>query len=122
MQIFQLFQNLIGNALKFCRDRKPKIHIGVEETSRGFKFSVRDNGIGIKPEHLQKIFNVFQRLNSREEFPGTGVGLSICQKVVNRHGGRIWVESEVGKGSTFYFDLPFHPSRSAARAKETVAG
>ncbi|MBP1853548.1 chemotaxis protein CheB [Rhizobium halophytocola] len=122
MQIFQLFLNLIGNALKFCRGRKPKVHISVEDTSRGVKFGVHDNGIGIKPEHLQKIFNVFQRLNRREEFPGTGVGLSICQKVVNRHGGRLWVESEFGKGSSFYFDLPYHPSRSIARATETIAG
>ena len=106
LQIIQILQNLIGNALKFCRERQPVIHISADESSDEYTFSVADNGIGMKPENTHKIFNMFQRLNRKEEYPGSGIGLSICQRIVSKHGGRIWAESEEGKGSTFYFTLP----------------
>lgn len=106
-QIYQLFMNLINNALKYCsKEQNPIIDINcTQEDSNRWLFSVRDNGIGIEKKHLKKIFEVFGRLHSRREYPGTGIGLSICQKVVSRHGGKIWVESEPGIGSTFYFTL-----------------
>ena len=106
MQVFQVLQNLLSNALKFCNGRKPHIHISAQDNNHEWVFAVSDNGIGMKPEHAHKIFNVFQRLNKREDYAGNGIGLSICQKIVSKHGGRIWVESELGKGSTFYFTLP----------------
>jgi PAS domain S-box-containing protein len=105
-QLALLFQNLIGNALKFHSSKKPHIHISAKDEGSEWLFSVTDNGIGIEQQYADKIFILFQRLHTREEYPGSGIGLAICKKIVERHGGRIWFESEFGKGSTFYFTIP----------------
>lgn len=103
----QLFQNLVGNALKFTDpSRAPEIHVGSERREGEWLFSVRDNGIGIEEKDFERVFALFQRLHSRSEYPGTGIGLSICQKIVEHCGGSIWPESEVGRGTTFYFTIP----------------
>ncbi len=112
MQLEQLFQNLVGNALKFTpRDRVPNIVIGAQFDEDMVIFSVADNGIGIEERYLEKIFGIFQRLHRRDQYEGTGVGLALCRKIVRRHGGRIWAESEPGRGTTFYFTLQ-SPSES----------
>jgi PAS domain S-box-containing protein len=105
-QLAQIFQNLIGNALKFRSASTPKIHVEACREDGHWRFSVRDNGIGIAPEFQDRIFLIFQRLHTRRQYPGTGIGLAICKKIVDRHGGQIWVESQSGQGATFYFTLP----------------
>ena len=104
-QFIQLFQNLLSNAIKFRREEPPKIHIGAKRINNEWLFTVEDNGIGIESKYFDKLFNIFYRLHTKEEYPGTGIGLPICKKIVQRYGGKIWVESEFGKGSIFYFTI-----------------
>jgi signal transduction histidine kinase len=106
VQLSQLFQNLIGNAIKFRGEQSPRINIIAVRKDGEWQFAVSDNGIGIEPQYAERIFMIFQRLHSREKYPGTGIGLSICKKIVERHNGKIWVESKPGNGSTFYFTVP----------------
>ena len=104
LKAWQLLQNLIINAVKFS-SLQPEIYISFKDDSEKYIFSVKDNGIGIDPEYFEKIFKMFQRLSVHEEYEGTGIGLAICKRIVERHGGEIWVESEQGKGATFYFSI-----------------
>jgi signal transduction histidine kinase len=110
-QMVQLFQNLIGNAIKFRSERPPEIHIKAERTGADMKFTVRDNGLGIEPQYFEQIFGLFKRLHSRKTHPGSGIGLAICKKIVERQGGQIWVESELGRGTSFYFTVPAPSAR-----------
>jgi PAS domain S-box-containing protein len=105
-QMRQVFQNLIANAIKFHGSKQPKIHITAQKDNKEWRFAVIDNGIGIDPVYQKQIFEVFKRLHTRAEYPGSGIGLSVAQKIVRRHEGNIWVESKLGKGSTFYFTIP----------------
>jgi signal transduction histidine kinase len=113
-QLTQVFQNLVGNALKFHGSTPPVIRIGAEEHGDEWLFSVTDNGIGIEPEHSEVIFDVFKRLHTAAEYPGNGIGLSICKRIIEQHGGKIWVADRSGKGATFQFTLPAAKARAAA--------
>ena len=105
--MIQLFQNLVGNAIKYRRDPIPEVHISAAQHGQmEWVFAVRDNGLGIEAQHFEKIFGVFQRLHTREQFPGTGIGLAICKKIVERHGGGIAATSTAGQGTTFTVILP----------------
>jgi light-regulated signal transduction histidine kinase (bacteriophytochrome) len=106
VQLTQVFQNLIGNAIKFHGKEFPKIQVGARRQDDEWIFHVKDNGIGIDPKNFERIFVLFQRLHTRQEYPGTGMGLAICKKIIERHGGRIWVESKPGEGTTFFFTIP----------------
>jgi signal transduction histidine kinase len=105
-QLIQLFQNLLSNAIKFRGEETPKVHVSADRKQNEWVFSFEDNGIGIDAEFADRIFIIFQRLHSRAQYPGTGIGLAICKKIVKRHGGRIWVKSQPGMGSSFYFTIP----------------
>lgn len=106
VQILQLFQNLIGNAFKYRSDKPPAINVSYKEENNAYRFAVTDNGLGIDPKFFEKIFIIFQRLHNREQYSGTGIGLAICKKIIDKHGGKIWVTSTPGEGSTFYFTVP----------------
>ena len=112
-QLGQLFQNLIANAIKFRGDEQLTVHVGAEQRNGHWEFCVRDNGIGIDPEYAERIFVVFQRLHGKGDRPGTGIGLSICKKIVELHGGRIWVKSQPDEGAAFYFTLPLNEEKSS---------
>jgi len=105
-QLTQVFQNLLDNAMKFCAGESPRVHVTAKIESDECTCSVSDNGIGIAPEYLGRLFVLFQRLHTRRDYPGTGLGLAICKRIIERHGGRIWVESEPDKGSIFRFKIP----------------
>lgn len=105
-QLIQLLQNLISNAIKFRREEPPQVHVKAVQSPKEWVFEVRDNGIGMESEYFERIFTIFQRLHSKSEYPGTGIGLAVCKKIVERHSGRIWVESQLGEGTSFYFTIP----------------
>jgi light-regulated signal transduction histidine kinase (bacteriophytochrome) len=105
-QLSQLLQNLVGNAIKFHGAKAPRVHLAACERDGEWVFTVKDNGIGIGPDYFDRIFVIFQRLHAAADYPGTGIGLAVCKRIVERHGGRIWVESQPGNGATFSFSIP----------------
>ena len=107
-QLVRVFQNLVGNALKYRSEKSPQIHISVQKEDINWLFKVKDNGIGIEPKNFKQIFKIFRRLHNRDEYNGTGIGLAITKRIIERHCGNIWVESELGNGSTFYFTIPIN--------------
>jgi PAS domain S-box-containing protein len=111
-QLVTVFQNLLANAVKFRSQEPPRIHVSAQRNGTEWVFQVKDNGIGIDPKHFDRIFAMFQRLHRRETYPGTGIGLALCKRIVERHGGRIWLQSELGKGSAFFFSIPTSPGDS----------
>jgi PAS domain S-box-containing protein len=117
----EVFQNLISNALKFVKDKPPRVHVSAERTDDSWCFTVADNGIGIKPEHRNRIFEMFRRLHNRDQYGGTGIGLTICRKIVTRHGGRIWVEEAENGGSSFRFTIPDESAVQQQREPEPLA-
>jgi light-regulated signal transduction histidine kinase (bacteriophytochrome) len=120
IQLVQLMQNLIGNGIKYCRAAVPRIEVSASRGDGEWLVAVRDNGIGIPRKFRERIFKIFQRLHTRDEYAGTGIGLAICKRIVERHGGRIWVESEAGQGSTFCFTLPAAPATAAVLAGQAM--
>ena len=112
-RLAQVFLNLLGNALKFRGSHPPRIHVSATQSEEGWRFCVQDNGIGIDPQFAERVFAIFQRLHLRHEYPGTGIGLAICKKIVEQHGGRIWVESRLGEGASFFFTLPLEQDHDA---------
>ena len=121
LQLIQLFQNLISNAIKYADDRSPYIVISAEKSVDEWLFSIRDNGIGIDNKYAERIFDMFARLHGRVKYAGTGMGLAICKKIVTAHGGRIWMESELGEGSIFFFTLPAEKKPQAARPNPQIS-
>jgi light-regulated signal transduction histidine kinase (bacteriophytochrome) len=113
-QLVQLLQNLIGNAIKFHRDEPPRVHVGAHFGDGEWTFTVEDNGIGIPDEHAERVFQIFQRLHSRSEYEGTGIGLAVCRRIVERHGGRIWIEPRSPQGTRFRFTIPGTSTQLAA--------
>lgn len=121
IQLTELFQNLVSNAIKFRRLDPLRVHVSVSREDDEWTFSVQDNGIGIDPKDAERIFEIFQRLHPRDVYAGTGIGLAVCRLIVERHGGRVWVESEAGKGSTFRFTLPAHAGSRNPHAPDPAA-
>jgi light-regulated signal transduction histidine kinase (bacteriophytochrome) len=116
LQLVQLLQNLIANAIKFRQSEPPHVRVSAERKGNEWVFAVRDNGIGIDPAQFEKIFAMFRRLHGRNAYPGTGIGLAVCKKIVERHGGRIWVESQLGTGSVFSFTIPVQRNEEASKS------
>jgi signal transduction histidine kinase len=109
-QLARVLQNLLANAVKFCAEPKPQVEVGAEREAGGWRIWVADNGIGIDPAQAERVFQMFQRLHDRRAYPGTGIGLAVCQRIVERHGGRIWFEPRPGGGTVFAFTLPDAPA------------